>query len=295
MKLTDIIKEIIKIKMYPGNQGVDVDMDKSDSAEYKSYPKKEISIEDLVLNEPASKMKSDESVKNLKGLVKLLKSGKKLDPILVRQVGDKYQILDGHHRYFANKIVGNKSISSIVIPEEDIEFLKEIRIKRKQMLGKGLEHNVYPTSDPDKVVKVGETKYVKEWLKDFESRPDIFPIIYRKGISRDDKDQMWVVMEKVDTEQFEVDYDVLEDLLDELVGYYAVLPALRGGIFNKEANKKIYTALANHDQDIADFYVKLRDVVAETLPFKSGLFKTYDFHRGQFGYDKKNNIKMFDY
>ncbi len=176
-----------------------------------------------------------------------------------------------------------------------LEVMQEIAIRPKKIFGQGMEHNVYPTSDPNKIVKVGETKYVKRWLKDFESKPEVFPIIYRKGISRDNNNLMWVVMEKVDTEQFEVDFDVLEDLLDEEAGFYGVLPALRAGIFNKEADKKIYSALLKRDEEIAEFYLKLKHVVAETLPFKKGLFKVYDFHRGQFGYDKDNNIKMFDY
>jgi hypothetical protein len=74
-----------------------------------------------------------------------------------------------------------------------------------------------------------------------------------------------------------------------------VLPALRAGIYNKDADKKIYSSLLKRDEEIAEFYLKLKYVVAETLPFKKGLFKVYDFHRGQFGYDKNNNIKMFDY
>ena len=292
MKLTDIIKEIIKIKMYPGNQGVDIDMDKSDSAEYKSYPKKEIAVKDLILNEPASKMKSEESVENLKGLVKLLKNGKKLDPILVREVGSKYQILDGHHRYFANKIVGNKSITSIVIPEQDIEALEELRTRDKEILGQGMEHVVYPSNDPNKVIKVGEAKYVAKWVPMFQKHPELFPIVYKQGLTKDPK-VAYVVLEKLDTRNFLEDYLKLGLVLSKIGLNGGVYGAINSSRYNEVKYDKIIDGINEVNPNMSDLFIKLVDnvtAVNKLLPWHTKI----DFHQGQFGYDSKKNVKCLD-
>ncbi len=162
------------------------------------------------------------------------------------------------------------------------------------MLGQGLEHNVYPSLNPDRVLKVGETKYVLKWVKDFKSRPDLFPIIYRVGKVQGYDNVTYVEMERLDTEQFEIDYEVLESILEEGMEWY-VSEALKKAKYNKDTFNKIYSIVKNQDPEIAEFFVKLYDNVIETSKFKSGIFDVYDFHSGQFGYDKKGNIKMLDY
>lgn len=119
IKLIDILKEL-KIIVYPGRQGVDVD-----DTGVETIPVTTLPIESLVLNEPASKMKSPESQATLKQLVTSMKKGKKIPPILVRKLGNKYQILDGHHRYFATKIIGGESMRARIIPPEYIEASQE--------------------------------------------------------------------------------------------------------------------------------------------------------------------------
>lgn len=292
MKLTDIIKEIIKIKMYPGNQGVDIDMDKSDSDEYSSYPKKDIPLKDLILNEPASKMKSEESVENLRGLVKLLKNGKKLDPILVRQVGSKYQILDGHHRYFANKMVGNKSVSSIVIPDEDIEHLDELRTREKEMLGQGMEHDVYPSNDPTKVIKVGQAKYVAKWVPLFKKNPDVFPIVYKHGLTKDPK-VAYVILERLDTRNFLEDYLKLKVILKKIGMNGGVYDAVKISRYNEVKYDSIINKINDINPEISDFFIKLVDTVDAVEKLMSW-YKGFDFHQEQFGYDKDKNVKCLD-
>lgn len=292
MKLTDIIKEIIKIKMYPGNQGVDIDMDKSDSAEYKRYPKKDIPLQDLILNEPASKMKSAESIENLKSLLKLLKNGKKLDPILVRKFGSKYQILDGHHRYFANKIAGNEFVTSIIIPEDDIEFLEEIRTRNKELLGQGKEHNVYPSNDPTKVIKVGEARYVAKWLPLFRKHPELFPIVYRNGLTKE-PGGAYVMLEKLDTRNFLEDYLKLSLILSKIKFNGGVYTAIKNSRYNEVRYDEIINKINQVNPDMSEFFIKLVDnvtAVDKLMPWHKG----FDFHEGQFGYDKDRNIKCLD-
>jgi hypothetical protein len=176
-----------------------------------------------------------------------------------------------------------------------IDLLKELTTRQKTLVGQGLEHNVYPSNDPDKVYKVGETKYVKKWVPIFKSRPDLFPIIYKTGFDKDGDDVMWVEMERLDTEQFEVDFDVLESIIDDVSNYDGVLGAIKSTERNKNEWDKLYNNIKQQDPEIADFYTKLYNNVIQTKRFKSGLFDTYDFHRGQFGYDKKQNVKMLDF
>jgi hypothetical protein len=65
-------------------------------------------------------MKNPESIENIKNLAAMYKKGKKMDPLLVRKRGSRFQILDGHHRFTAAKLAGLKDINAIIVPNEDI-------------------------------------------------------------------------------------------------------------------------------------------------------------------------------
>jgi len=111
------LNEVIKINLYPGKKGVDVDFANKD---IKDAPKVKIPLDKLLRNEPAEKMKTPESIETIKNLATTYKKGKKIDPILVRKKGDKFQILDGHHRFTAAKLAGLENINAIIVPEENI-------------------------------------------------------------------------------------------------------------------------------------------------------------------------------
>jgi len=174
-----------------------------------------------------------------------------------------------------------------------VDILKELNTKPKQMLAQGFEHNVFPSLNPDKVIKVGETEFVKKWVKDFQSRPDLFAIVSKVGNVKGYEDLTYVELERLDTEQFTVDFEVLESILEEI--HYDVLEAIKIGEKDEKRWNQFYEYIKKQDEEIADFFVKLYNNVVETKPFKKGLFKTYDFHKGQFGYDKDHKIKMLDY
>lgn len=61
-------------------------------------------------------------------LIKVINKGKKdtLPPIFVRKYNDYYQVIDGHHRLFAHKKTNQEKIKSIVIPEENLKFIRFI-------------------------------------------------------------------------------------------------------------------------------------------------------------------------
>jgi len=75
----------------------------------------------LVGFEPDDKMTQPKSKANVEKIVAGLKKGDKLPPLLVRKYKNGYQVLDGHHRFWAYKLVGVKSIPAQLVPAEDVE------------------------------------------------------------------------------------------------------------------------------------------------------------------------------
>jgi hypothetical protein len=90
--------------------------------DYKaSGPVVNIPANQLVGFEPDDKMNQPKSKANVEKIVAGLKQGDKLPPLLVRKYKDGYQVLDGHHRFWAYKLLGVKSIPAQIVPAEDIE------------------------------------------------------------------------------------------------------------------------------------------------------------------------------
>jgi ParB-like chromosome segregation protein Spo0J len=118
IKLISILKEL-KVIIYPNQQGVDIDDpdDELEELDIETLP-----IKGLVPNEPASKMDLPTSKVILKRMIKSMKKGESLPPILVRKLGRKYQILDGHHRYFAAVALGIDKIQARIIPPDYVEM-----------------------------------------------------------------------------------------------------------------------------------------------------------------------------
>jgi hypothetical protein len=105
----------IKLSTDPNWYGAEV-------GDYKaSGPVVNIPANRLVGFEPDDKMNQPASKANVEKIVAGLKQGAKLPPLMVRQYKNGYQVLDGHHRFWAYKLLGVKSIPAQVVPEEDIE------------------------------------------------------------------------------------------------------------------------------------------------------------------------------
>ncbi len=92
-----------------------------DDAGFDSLPVVNIPANRLVGFEPDDKMNQPASKANVEKIVAGLKQGDKLPPLLVRKYKNGYQVLDGHHRFLAYKLLGTKSIPAQVVPDEDIE------------------------------------------------------------------------------------------------------------------------------------------------------------------------------
>jgi hypothetical protein len=105
----------IKLSTYPDLYGAEV-------GNYKaSGPVVNIPSNQLAGFEPDDKMNQPASKANVEKIVAGLKQGAKLPPLMVRQYKNGYQVLDGHHRFWAYKLLGVKSIPAQVVPAEDIE------------------------------------------------------------------------------------------------------------------------------------------------------------------------------
>jgi len=79
----------------------------------------------LVGFEPDAKMNQPKSKANVEKIVAGLKQGAKLPPLLIRKYKNGYQVLDGHHRFWAYKLLGVKSIPAQIVPDSDIEEISK--------------------------------------------------------------------------------------------------------------------------------------------------------------------------
>ena len=114
-KPEDVAEGKIKLSTDPNWYGAEIN-------DYKaSGPVVNIPANRLVGFEPDDKMNQPASKANVEKIVAGLKQGAKLPPLMVRQYKNGYQVLDGHHRFWAYKLLGVKSIPAQVVPAEDIE------------------------------------------------------------------------------------------------------------------------------------------------------------------------------
>ena len=90
--------------------------------DYKATgPVVDIPADKLVGFEPDDKMNQPKSKANVRKIVAGLKRGHKLPPLLVRKYKNGYQVLDGHHRFKAYKLLGVQLIPAQIVPARDIE------------------------------------------------------------------------------------------------------------------------------------------------------------------------------
>ncbi len=104
-----------------------------------SSPVVNIPANQLVGFEPDDKMNQPASRANVEKIVAGLQQGAKLPPLLVRKYKNGYQVLDGHHRFWAYKLLGVKSIPAQIVPNEDIDISENFadgRVKGKSRPGR---------------------------------------------------------------------------------------------------------------------------------------------------------------
>lgn len=121
----------------------------------------------LVGFEPDDKMNQPKSKVNVEKIVAGLKQGAKLPPLLVRKYKNGYQVLDGHHRFWAYKLLGVKSIPAQIVPDSDIEEIskqgvaegwkRDYRIKAQLSQAMAQANRFFDRDDPAKVAAADQT------------------------------------------------------------------------------------------------------------------------------------------
>ena len=114
-----------KVKLYtdPDYFGAEVD----DSG-FDALPIINIPTNKLVGFEPDDKMKSKKSQKNVAKIIDGLEKNENIPPILVRKYKGGYQVLDGHHRFWAYKTLKKDSIPARLVPDSDIEEISKNKV-----------------------------------------------------------------------------------------------------------------------------------------------------------------------
>ena len=118
MKIREIITEISKVTVShdPNELGATV-YDKGNKEEKTVM----LPITKISIFEPISKFDNPQYKKNLHNIIKHLRAGNDIPPILVRKVGPvKYQVIDGHHRLEAYKQLGMKTIPAKIVSKINI-------------------------------------------------------------------------------------------------------------------------------------------------------------------------------
>lgn len=137
------VLEVIPVGEIDETAKVKLSYDPNDFGAYvtdKGRPEKtvEIPISKITVFEPDDKFQGPSHSKNLNSIIKAIKSGKEMPPILVRRHKSGYQVLDGHHRFMAYKMLGKKSIPARIVSPYNVTVMDENFADGKKPGRKGL-------------------------------------------------------------------------------------------------------------------------------------------------------------
>ena len=180
--------------------------------------------------------------------------------------------------------------------------LEELSTRQKKPMGRGIEHEIYSSEKkPNVVFKVGELDVINEWYEVFKSDPDIFPIVYKLGRTKT-KNFYYVVLEKLDTQRFENDWDDMELSLEDV----GALDVDRGESFtdlytlegaSSEKFIEIGKLLKNHDKSSYDFFIKFLTLLKKCERAQNKILNKdtlVDAHKYNFGYSEDGKLKCLD-
>lgn len=180
--------------------------------------------------------------------------------------------------------------------------IQELGTKPKEILGSGIEHQIFASrTNPNVIFKVGNKDVVEEWFDVFKSNPEIFPKVFRAG-KMQDKKIYYVELEKLDTKKFENNWENLELALEDI----GVLDVDRGESFsdlymnegsNAPAFIEIGKKLLAHNKEAYNFYIDLLSVIKKgekaILDVKNK-DTIVDVHKYNFGYGSDGKLKCLD-
>jgi len=175
-----------------------------------------------------------------------------------------------------------------------VKSLKEVRVVPKKKIGSGMEHDVYPSINPDLVYKVARGSIPKirmSWVNLFEDHPNIFP----KIIKSSDK---YVILEKLDTNKAMNEYTTLDSLLKEDDELHDSDFAYTFFTIYKDHDNERLEAINEHFENMGEkaynLYSKWRDLILKFLDIMPHDYYS-DLHIGQFGYSKDGTLKILDF
>lgn len=179
------------------------------------------------------------------------------------------------------------------------EQLDELATKMKPIFGGGVEHEIYASDKfPNMLFKVGDPDVVSKWVRVFQSKPELYPKIYRTGNLRDGRGYAgieklntqrvvneWHEMELALEEVGYVDTDVFDDTINQFFIGVVTGKISEAGVYKRlEHNKKVQILVKKW---ITFFKLVFRHVL------KFG-YNGFDIHRYNFAYDSGGNIKAID-
>ena len=193
----------------------------------------------------------------------------------------------------------------IVITESQLNTIKrefdEVVTRNKEPYNWGATHNIYKTSDPNKLIKVGTENNVNEWYDIFKSRPDLFVKVYKRGITNfkfkngEISNANYVMVEKLDTKTFKSMWHqfslAVKNYENEISQYDH--NSFQYYITRIEGNMDFIRGVAKsleYNHILHNKFVEFINLLLDLYEIKS----TADVHSDQFGIDIQGKIKCLD-
>lgn len=179
--------------------------------------------------------------------------------------------------------------------------IDEIATYQKQPFNWGSEHNIYKTSDPNKLIKVGSEESINKWYELFKAHPDIFVKVYKKGKVKhktNDGNEIvssYVMVEKLDTRAFKTlwyEFGKAIERYEEQIGQQDHL-SVRYYFTKPEEDLDFLINVGISIKNNPQLHEKYLDFLR--LMMHIGQLKAIpDIHVDQFGIDSTGKIKCLD-
>jgi hypothetical protein len=190
------------------------------------------------------------------------------------------------------------------------EGLAEMEIKQKDLFGSGLEHKIFPSSDPNKLYKVGYCDSISLFVKAVNKGEEYFPKIYKMGTIKYKNEKVcWIMIEKLNTEKVKSDFDSLNNVfqeigllnLDDFSKVYSDISYIFRDLLvddNNEFMGEITNKLKKYDvknkTKYKDLFLKWVVFLYKVESIVTSVKMSLDLHGGNFGYDNAGNLKCLD-
>lgn len=249
--------------------------------------------------------------------------------LLIRPVDERRQrivkmFLDSHLPAKYDVVYGSKSTNIYIKNWDAINALKnkeqeqdvDEEIKQKEMIGSGVDHDVYPSkTNPNIVYKLGREETIDKWYDIFKNNPDIFPKTYRKGkttiTAKHDRQiglgdryyelkagtvipVSYVELEKLDAKRAQFEWERLgveiAEITEDAWAFQSyVIHYIIGG--DKNMINYVNEKLKEDSPQLVPSLERFLKIIDRLKEFTDDP----DVHKHNFGYDKEGNLKCLDF